>query len=254
VLRRRGPRVNSGTVLAAVTFGLLAVLVPSAPPVPPAAGPVASPAAGPQPVATSARPVVLKDRQPIGRGRTVVLTFDDGPDPLWTPQVLDLLRRHDAVATFCVVSGQARKHEELLDEIVGAGMRLCNHTRTHPPDLTLTPPAQQRAEIVGARADLAAATDAPVAYFRAPGGHWSPSVLELAAEQGMQPLGWSVDLRDWERLGAPAMLDTLEQHVHPGAVVLLHDGGGDRAQTVEALEVMLPWLVDEGYRFTFPTP
>jgi peptidoglycan-N-acetylglucosamine deacetylase len=241
-------------VLVAATLGLLAIVVPTAQPVAPAAGPAVSPSAEPRLVATAARPVVLKDRQPLGRGRTVVLTFDDGPDPVWTPRVLDVLRRHDAVATFCVVSGQARKHEELLAEIVDAGMRLCNHTRTHPPDVTLVPADHQRAEIVGARADLADATDAPVGYFRAPGGHWSPPVLKLAADHGMQPLGWSVDLRDWERLGVPAMLATLEQHLHPGAVVLLHDGGGDRAQTVEALEIMLPRLVDEGYRFTFPTP
>ena len=262
MLRRPDPRDNPGTVLAAVTFGLLAFLAPP-PPTAPAPAPVlaapapAEPAALPvqEVVSIHARPVVLSagDQRDSTR-RTVSLTFDDGPDPHWTPQVLELLRRHEAVATFCVVGSQVRKYPELLGDIVEAGMRLCNHTRTHPADLTLAPVLQLRSEIVGARADIAGAADAPVAYFRAPGGHWSPAVLELAAANGMQPLGWSVDLRDWEQPGAEAIRATLEQHVTPGAVILLHDGGGNRAQTVQALEVMLPWLHDEGYRFTFPTP
>jgi peptidoglycan-N-acetylglucosamine deacetylase len=263
MLRRPDPRDNPGTVLAAVTFGLLALLVPpkAAPaavaPVPALAVPVpAGPAALPvqKVVTVTAQPVVLKSAAPVRGDPTVSLTFDDGPDPTWTPQVLELLRRHSAVATFCVVGAQARKHPQLLGEIVQAGMRLCNHTRTHPADLTLVPEPVQREEIVGARTELQALVDAPVAYFRAPGGHWSPPVLQLAAEQGMQPLGWSVDLRDWEQRGRLPILTRLEQNLRPGAVVLLHDGGGQRSQTVEALGLMLPWLQEMGYRFAFPTP
>jgi peptidoglycan/xylan/chitin deacetylase (PgdA/CDA1 family) len=93
-----------------------------------------------------------------------------------------------------------------------------------------------------------------VVYFRAPGGHFSPALLQLAVAQGMQPLGWSVDLRDWERPGRLQILTTLERNLRPGAVILMHDGGGDRSQTVEALGLMLPWLAESGYRFTFPTP
>ena len=70
----------------------------------------------------------------------------------------------------------------------------------------------------------------------------------------MQPLGWSVDLRDWERPGRLQILTTLERNLRPGVVILMHDGGGDRSQTVEALGLMLPWLAESGYRFSFPTP
>ena len=262
VLRRPDPRDNPGTVLAAVTFGLLALLAPAK----------ATPALDTQPVATvpaaatpaalpvqrvvtiTAQPVVLKGSVPLRGDPTVSLTFDDGPDPTWTPQVLELLRRHAAVATFCVVGDQARKHPELLREIVAAGMRLCDHTSSHPRDLTVVPEPVQRSEVVDSRGELQALVDAPVAYFRAPGGRWSPPLLELVAGQGMQPLGWSVDLRDWERPGRLQILTTLEQNLRPGAVILMHDGGGDRSQTVEALRLMLPWLAESGYRFTFPTP
>jgi peptidoglycan-N-acetylglucosamine deacetylase len=262
-MRRADPRDNLSTVLAAVIFGLLAFLVPARTPPQRAAAPaavapaVAPPAALPvqKVVAIAARPVVLSQAASDRRDdRTVTLTFDDGPDPHWTPKVLELLRRHQAVATFCVVGNQVRKYESLLRDVVAAGMRLCDHTRTHPADLTTTPLLQQRSEIIGAHSDIAAAADAPVAYFRAPGGHWSPEVLDLAAQNGMQPLGWSVDLRDWEQPGTPAILATLEQHLRPGVVILMHDGGGNRQQTVDALEVMLPWLTERGYRFTFPTP
>jgi peptidoglycan/xylan/chitin deacetylase (PgdA/CDA1 family) len=202
-----------------------------------------------------AHPVVLADQTAERPGvRTVALTFDDGPDPRWTPQILAVLRRYGAVATFCMVTTNVRAHPQLVRDVVDAGMRLCDHTRTHPDDLTVLPADQQDSEIVGARADMAAATDAPVAYFRAPGGHFSPPVLDLAAHHGMQPLGWSVDPRDWEQPGVPAIVYAMQKNVRPGAVILMHDGGGQRQETVEALEVLLPWLVAQGYRFSFPTP
>jgi peptidoglycan/xylan/chitin deacetylase (PgdA/CDA1 family) len=263
-MRRHDPRDNPGTVLAAVTFGLLAFLAPA--PTGPAWAPAgpgrAVPAAAPAPAALpvqkvvtiTAAPVVLKSSGALRGDPTISLTFDDGPDPTWTPRVLDVLRRNAAVATFCVVGQQAREHPQLLRDIVAAGMRLCNHTRTHPADLTVAPEPAQWQEIVGARAELRALVDAPVAYFRAPGGHFSPPVLEMAAAQGMQPLGWSIDLRDWEQPGRLRILTTLEHNLRPGAVILMHDGGGNRAQTVESLELMLPWLRESGYRFTFPTP
>lgn len=268
-MRPADPRDNPGLVLAALTLGLMVMLVPpvdgrvraeaGAPVAAPA--PAAAPVQLPAPalkqlvVAMDAQPVVLADQTAERPGiRTVALTFDDGPDPQWTPQVLAVLRRYDAVATFCMVTKNVRAHPELVGDVVDAGMRLCDHTRTHPADLTVLPEDQQESEIVGARKDMAAATDAPVAYFRAPGGHFSPPVLDLAAHHDMQPLGWSVDPRDWEQPGVPAIVYAAQKGVHPGAVILMHDGGGRRQETVEALEVLLPWLVAQGYHFSFPTP
>lgn len=276
MLRRPDPRDNPSTVLAAVVVGVLAVFAPVPAPAPVAAPPVAvaplpaapppavSPpadqgaAAPPLPVQrvvhVAARPVALT-AGPVTRGApTVVLTFDDGPDPAWTPQVVALLRQHGAVATFCMVAAQARKHPELVRDVVAAGMRLCDHTGTHPADLTVLPEPDLRHQVVDAQAELHALSDAPVAYFRAPGGRWSPPVLALAAEQGMQPLGWSIDTRDWEQPGRLPILALLERQLRPGAVILMHDGGGNRAQTVQALRLLLPWLRESGYGFTFPTP
>jgi peptidoglycan/xylan/chitin deacetylase (PgdA/CDA1 family) len=107
-------------------------------------------------------------------------------------------------------------------------------------------------EIVGAQRDLAAVAGASVNYYRAPGGNWSPTVLEVAATHGMQPIGWSVDTRDWTAPGVEAILAAVDRQLQPGGVILLHDGGGNREQTLAALEVLLPRLVEQGYRFGFP--
>lgn len=265
MLRRPNPRDNPTTVLATLTVGLLAFVAPLAPPPaePPLAAPVVAapadpPALPPLPVQrvvnVSATPAVLMSTPPVRGNPTVSLTFDDGPDPTWTPQVLALLRRHGAVATFCMVSEQARKHPELVRDVVAAGMRLCDHSGTHPGDLSALPEADLVRQVVDAQAELRALGEVPVAYFRAPGGSWSPAAQELAATNGMQPLGWSIDTRDWERPGRLQILTTVERQLRPGAVILLHDGGGDRAQTVQALELLLPWLQESGYGFAFPTP
>jgi peptidoglycan/xylan/chitin deacetylase (PgdA/CDA1 family) len=177
--------------------------------------------------------------------RTVALTFDDGPDPRWTPQVLDLLARHHAVATFCLVGENATRHPELVRAIVDAGMQLCDHSHRHEID-----PSRPGAGM--AHDDLATLAGTDVPWFRAPGGVWSAAVQRAAADHGMRPLGWNVDSRDWTRPGVAAIVERVQQQVRPGAVALLHDGGGRRDQTVAALEELLPWLAARCYATTFP--
>jgi peptidoglycan/xylan/chitin deacetylase (PgdA/CDA1 family) len=256
-----------GVYLAVLVFGLVAPLLP-VPPAPPRA-PVAVPAAPPEPAAPPPVRVELVTPGPVvpraevlnrlTDGRTVALTFDDGPDPRWTPRVLAVLQRHGAVATFCMVGHRAAEHEALVEQVVDAGMRLCDHSRTHDDQLPDREQARIADEVVGAGADLsAAAGGAPVEWFRAPGGNWSPEVAGLAADHGMQPLGWNVDPRDWERPDAAAIVAAVQQQLREqapdGAIVLLHDGGGPRGETVAALEQLIPWLAAQGYRFGFPVP
>jgi peptidoglycan-N-acetylglucosamine deacetylase len=245
------PLDRTSNLVAAVAFGLIATLLPF-----PAAAvaPSPPPPAAAAPLVAAPTRTVLSD-MPIraGEAPAVALTFDDGPDPRWTPEILDVLRRHGAIATFCMIGTNAEAHPDLVHDVVAAGMRLCDHSRTHDEQLPSASTARMTAEIVGSHDDLAALASAPVHYFRAPGGNWSPTLLDMAAGHEMQPLGWSVDPRDWKRPGAAAVLDAARRQVHPGAVVLLHDGGGNRAETVAALEELLPWLTAQGYRFTFPT-
>jgi peptidoglycan/xylan/chitin deacetylase (PgdA/CDA1 family) len=253
--------------LAVLVFGLVAPLLPMPPPAPQAtlAVPAVAPAPPPPPpvqVQLVAPGPVVPRTEILNRlldSRTVALTFDDGPDPRWTPEVLAILQRHGAVATFCMVEDNAAGHEALVKQVVAAGNRLCDHTRTHDEQLPDRTPEKITDEVVGAGTDLSAvAGGAPVEWYRAPGGNWSTDIAELAADHGMQPLGWNVDPKDWERPGADAIVAAvqrqLQEQAPDGAIILLHDGGGARDETVAALEQLIPWLAAQGYKFGFPVP
>jgi peptidoglycan/xylan/chitin deacetylase (PgdA/CDA1 family) len=188
------------------------------------------------------------------RPGAVALTFDDGPDPYWTPRILAVLARARVRATFCLIGRQAAAHPELVRAIAAGGHALCDHTWDHDEHLAGKPAAVVARQLARTRAAiLAAAGRAPV-LFRAPGGGWS-AVLEAAARrQGMAALKWDVDPRDWARPGTAAVVRVVMAQVRPGSVVLLHDGGGDRSQTLAALSVLLRELPARGYSFQLPQP
>ncbi|MEU4858494.1 polysaccharide deacetylase family protein [Kitasatospora aureofaciens] len=183
--------------------------------------------------------------------RVVALTIDDGPDPKYTPAVLDLLQQHGIRATFFLIGENAVEHPALVREIADRGHHIANHTWTHP-DLRHMPESAVRDELERTSDLLHRTTGRLTTWFRAPGGDWSPVSLKVAADLGLRNMGWSVDPRDWSRPGTPAIIDTILKEVRPGAIVLNHDGGGDRSQTVAALKTYLPTLIDSGYLFTAP--
>jgi peptidoglycan-N-acetylglucosamine deacetylase len=217
-----------------------------------------APATGVPTVAPTAAPLPHRDAigviQTTGApGPTVALTFDDGPSVEFTPQVLDILDRHDVAATFCVVGKNAQAHPELVKEIADRGHALCGHTITHDLHLPDRTEQQIRAEIGGTAEYIRAAVpDAKVPFYRAPGGNFTTDVIAVAASHGQQPLGWSVDPRDWTEPGADAILTTVLDGVRPGSVVLLHDGGGDQSETVEALDGIITALRAAGFEFVIP--
>ncbi|MFD8482518.1 polysaccharide deacetylase family protein [Kitasatospora sp. NPDC059673] len=186
-------------------------------------------------------------------GRTVALTFDDGPGQA-TGQVLDLLAQYDAKATFCEIGDNAQAHPAMVKRIVAEGHRLCDHTVDHPQPMHTQSHQQQVAEIADAKTQIenAAGGNAPITWWRAPGGDFTAENEKIGADQGMKSLGWSVDPRDWSRPGVQSIVTNVQQNLRPGGVVLMHDGGGDRTQTVAALKQLLPWLVAQGYTFDFP--
>jgi peptidoglycan/xylan/chitin deacetylase (PgdA/CDA1 family) len=186
-------------------------------------------------------------------GQAVNITIDDGPDPQWTPRVLQVLKQHHVHATFCMIGPQAAAHPELVKRVVAEGHRLCDHTVHHDTTMDHKPFAYQQSEIMDALAMIEKASGgARVYYYRAPGGAFTPPSRALAAQHGMRPLGWNVDTKDFDRPGVPAIMDTLKDEIHNGPTILFHDGGGDRAQTVQALDQSLTWLKGQGYAFGFP--
>ncbi|MCI3223783.1 polysaccharide deacetylase family protein [Streptomyces sp. NP-1717] len=183
----------------------------------------------------------------------VNITIDDGPDPVWTPQVLRLLKDSGTKATFCMVGTQAQAHPDLVKAVVADGHRLCNHTVSHDTTMDTKSEAYQSKQILDAERMITKASGGVrPEYYRAPGGAFTPYSRELAASRGMRPLGWNVDSKDFERPGADAMVATVKSEIPNGPTVLFHDAGGDRSQTVAALREVLPWLRDQGYSFGFP--
>jgi peptidoglycan/xylan/chitin deacetylase (PgdA/CDA1 family) len=186
-------------------------------------------------------------------GKAVNITIDDGPDPVWTPKVLEVLRKHHVHATFCMIGPQAKAHPDLVRRVVAEGHRLCDHTVTHDETMDHKPVAYQQKEILDALAMIEEASgNAPVQYYRAPGGAFTPASRQIAAQHGMRPLGWNVDTKDFTRPGAGAIVATVKSEIGNGPTILFHDGGGDRSQTVAALDTSLTWLAHQGYAFSFP--
>ena len=184
-------------------------------------------------------------------GQSVALTFDDGPDPQNTPALLKLLRRSHVRAVFCLWGEHARQYPALVRQIVSDGHVLCNHSRNHD-DLSSWTPEAIRADLEATNAAIRAAVPwARIPYFRAPYGAWGQSP-EVAAAMGMQPLGWRLAISDWETPGTDVLVDRILTGVSQGAVVLLHDGGGDRTQTVEAVAAVIPRLRADGWHFALP--
>ncbi|MGW6735745.1 polysaccharide deacetylase family protein [Streptomyces sp. NPDC055013] len=185
--------------------------------------------------------------------RGVNITIDDGPDPVWTPQVLDVLREYGVKATFCMVGTQAQAHPDLVKKVVAAGHLLCNHSVSHDTTMDRQSETYQSQQILDAERMITKASGGVrPAYYRAPGGAFTPYSRKLAASKGMRPLGWNVDSKDFERPGTDAMVATVERELPNGPTILFHDAGGDRSQTVEALRRILPWLEEQGYSCGFP--
>ena len=185
-------------------------------------------------------------------GRKVIaLTIDDGPSPVYTPQLLRLLDQYQVTATFSMVGLQVAAHPGMAREVAAAGHLIANHTWSHV-DLAILPPVTIADQINRASDTIHTATGRLPTMFRAPYGAWSPAVLAHCAQTGMTPIDWSVDPRDWSRPGVASIVGNIMRNTKTGSIILEHDGGGNRSQTVAALKIVLPRLLAAGYRFTTP--
>ncbi|MEU6577998.1 polysaccharide deacetylase family protein [Streptomyces sp. NPDC046805] len=187
-----------------------------------------------------------------GAGRHMLLTFDDGPDPEFTPHILDTLAQYDVRATFFVCGGMADLSRDLVARIADEGHVVGNHTWSHPL-LTQLRRSRIRSEMERTSDLVEKACGERPRWFRAPYGAWNRDVFQLGAEMGMEPLAWTVDSLDWTDPGTRIIVRRVEDGAAPGVVVLNHDAGGyDRAQTVNAVRTYLPRLLDDGYHMTVP--
>lgn len=185
-------------------------------------------------------------------GKVMALTFDDGPDPTWTPQVLDILKAKGVTATFCTVGTMVEAHPELLQRIVDEGHLLCNHTQNHQVGLDSEPAEIIAAEFDGGAGAIEDAVGTRAPYYRPPGGSLGPAIYEAAAERDEQVLYWSIDPTDWKRPEPLVIALTVISQFEPGGIILLHDGGGNREHTVTALPLIIDFATAQGYTFTAP--
>lgn len=183
--------------------------------------------------------------------RAIALTIDDGPDPVYTPQVLRILSDYHVTATFSMIGLRVAAYPELARAVADAGHQIANHTWTHA-DLAGLPARIVHSEMAKASRAIHTATGLHPGLFRAPYGAWSAAVIRQCETMRMIPLDWSVDPRDWERPGTRSIIRTIMTNTRPGSIILEHDGGGNRSQTVEALRVVVPRLLHEGYHFVTP--
>jgi peptidoglycan/xylan/chitin deacetylase (PgdA/CDA1 family) len=183
--------------------------------------------------------------------KVIALTIDDGPSPAYTPQILSLLHRYGITATFSMIGRNVAANPGLAREVTGAGHLIVNHTWTHANLTVLAPTAV--ADQMNRTSDIISnVTGTRPGIFRAPYGAWSPAVLANCRQMRLMPLDWSVDPRDWARPGVAAIAANIMRNTRTGSIILEHDGGGNRAQTVAALKLVLPRLLAQGYQFRTP--
>ncbi|MFS8197718.1 polysaccharide deacetylase family protein [Streptomyces sp. CWNU-52B] len=186
-----------------------------------------------------------------GRGRSMVLTFDDGPDPRYTPDILRVLKAHDVRAMFFVCGEMAVDNKDLLRRMSDEGHIVGNHTWSHPL-LTKLSRSAIRSQMERTSDVVEEAYGECPGWFRAPYGAWNRATFQIGADLGMEPLAWTVDTLDWTTPGVRAIERRVVRGAAPGVVVLGHDAGGNRSQSVQALRDYLPRLLDSGYQLTVP--
>ncbi|MCX5746000.1 MAG: polysaccharide deacetylase family protein [Proteobacteria bacterium] len=180
--------------------------------------------------------------------KTVALTFDDGPSAPYTTKILSILKANDVKATFFFLGDRVEASPELARAVVEDGHAIGNHTYDHP-SLVLESASSVRAQLRRAENAIIAATGVRPKFFRPPYGAADSFTLDEARRLGYVAIEWSNSSKDWLRPGANAIADRVLRQVKNGSIILLHDGGGDRSQTVAAVTKLIPELKRRGFEF-----
>ncbi|TBL78358.1 polysaccharide deacetylase family protein [Paenibacillus thalictri] len=182
--------------------------------------------------------------------KLIALTFDDGPNPVYTPQILDILQQYQAKATFFVLGKKVQAYPQIAIREVNEGHEIANHTFDHH-FLKNVSPEKLKEEIRQTQDVIFDITEQIPHVFRPPGGFYNDALIDLAREDHFTVVMWSwyQDTKDWKKPGVQKIVNTVLNNVHNGDIILFHDLEGDCRQTVEALKIILPALKEQGYRF-----
>ncbi|WP_234405516.1 polysaccharide deacetylase family protein [Paenibacillus sp. IHBB 10380] len=182
--------------------------------------------------------------------RWIAFTFDDGPDPQETNEILDVLKQYHAKATFFVVGEQATKYPDIVRREVSEGHELANHTYSHT-DFKHLSKEEVKEEIVKSENEILSITGQQTILFRPPGGYCNDLIMKTAEQLGYTVILWTwyQDSKDWSKPGVHQIVNRVVSNAHSGDIVLFHDRISGKSQTVKALKVILPELQEQGYSF-----
>jgi len=178
----------------------------------------------------------------------IALTFDDGPNPYYTPQILAILQRYNVKATFFCIGRLVADYPTLVREEYTAGNTIGDHSWSHP-QLTLLTPAAIQLQISKTSDAIEAAIGVRPSFFRPPYGLLSVQELMLSYHDGLTTVLWNDEGQDWTRPGVNIIVQRILGLARNGTIILMHDGGGDRSQTVAALPSIIQELEQRGFRF-----
>ncbi len=191
----------------------------------------------------------------VGNDKVIALTFDDGPLSPYTEEILDILKENDAHATFFTVGTYVELYPDLVKRAAQEGNQICTHTYDHAAgdgqstNLAFMTASEQVEEVEKGFEVIDSTLGTSVEHImRAPGGNFSTDVIRNVHSYIVADIGWNIDTEDWKKPGSAAIVEQIES-AWSGAIVLMHDGGGERDETVEALREALPVLKSQGYKF-----
>jgi polysaccharide deacetylase family sporulation protein PdaB len=197
--------------------------------------------------------VVRPAYEPIHRidtqKKVVALTFDDGPDAIYTPQILEVLHRNKVPATFFVLGSQVEKYPKVMEWMYKAGHEIGNHGYKHH-DLNKLTEQEVYEDIKRGERSILRTTGILAQYYRPPGGVMTHDVMNAVQASGYDLIHWSIDPRDWSLARTASVIaKSVKSSVSPGDIILFHDGGLNQKQTVAALQELITHLRSQGYRF-----
>jgi polysaccharide deacetylase family sporulation protein PdaB len=182
--------------------------------------------------------------------KLIAFTFDDGPDPKSTPQILDLLNKYQAKATFFVIGNRIDRFPEVVQREAAEGHEVANHTYNHIYFTRKINSSTISNEIVNTKKKITDVTGKTCRWFRPPGGFYDETIVNIARQNGYTVILWSwhQDTRDWSSPGVKKIVNKVLDNARNGDIVLLHDNVRGSTQTIQALEKILPELSKRGFR------